>query len=77
LLSLQFDKAWEADSEEEAFINSLAEKLIEDAAEAEIDLDDGDPDMEGWDDMYSDDDEPNDMEIADFADEGTNGWCER
>jgi hypothetical protein len=56
LLSPQFEEAWETDSEEEAFVDSLAEKLIEDAAEAEMDLDDEDPDMEGWDDMYNDDD---------------------
>jgi len=64
LLLLQFEEAWDTDSEEEAFVDSLAEKLIEDAAEAEMDLDDEDPDMEGWDDMHSDN-EPN----ADSADE--------
>jgi ribosome biogenesis protein MAK21 len=48
-----FGQDWETDSEEEAFVDSLAEKLIEDAAGAEMDLDDEDPDMEGWDDMYA------------------------
>jgi len=34
-----------------------------------MDLHDEDPDMEGWNDMYFDDDEPSDLEDADFADE--------
>jgi hypothetical protein len=34
-----------------------------------MDLHYEDPDMEGWNDMYFDDDEPSDLEDADFANE--------
>ena len=48
---------WETDSEEEAFVDSLAEKIMEDANEdLDVDdLDEEDPDMDDWDDMYDDD----------------------
>lgn len=52
---MQFEKGWDTDEEEEAFVDSLAEKLMEDVA---VELDDEDPDMEGWDGMHSDEEEP-------------------
>jgi len=56
-----FEAGWETDEEEEAFVDSLAQKIIEDAVddgEGPSDLDDEDPDMEGWDDMsYGEDGE--------------------
>lgn len=52
------DYQWETDSEEEDFVDSLAQKIIEDHVDGPPDMEDEDPDMEGWDDMYdSDEDE--------------------
>lgn len=53
----EFNYDWDSDPEEEAFVDSLAEKIMEDAADGPADLDDEDPDMEGWDDD-DDDEEP-------------------
>eukprot|EP00977_Amphora_coffeiformis_P024373 scaffold15653_cov143-Amphora_coffeaeformis.AAC.5 len=59
----KFEEKWESDEEEDAFVDSLAQKIIEDSIEANElgpdDLDDEDPDMDGWDDMYADDKEYN------------------
>jgi hypothetical protein len=68
LLVWQFEQEWDTDEDEEAFVDSLAEKLIEDAAEAD-DLDDEDPDMEGWDDMHSGDEKSNEKKDAGSSDE--------
>ncbi len=51
----EYEAMWESDDEEEAFVDSLAESLMEDAAGGPADIDD-DPD-EDWGDLYSDDDE--------------------
>ena len=68
----QFGQDWDTDEEEEKFVDFLAMKLIEDAAEADVDdLDDEDPAMEGWDEIHSDFDdanEENDAESADSSD---------
>jgi len=58
----EYERAWDTDSEEEAFVDSLAEQLLEDAAEGEADLDDEDPDTEDWGDMYGSDDEKMDKD---------------
>jgi len=50
----------DTDSEEEAFVTQLAEKLISDAAGGKGNLDDEDPDMDGWSDFDSDDDDDDD-----------------
>jgi ribosome biogenesis protein MAK21 len=52
----EFNYEWKTDPEEEAFVDSLAESIMEDAVDGPADLDDEDPDMEGWDDMHDDDD---------------------
>ena len=48
-----FESQWETDSEEEAFVDSLAQKIIEDALDVNgpADLDEEDPDMDDWDDL--------------------------
>eukprot|EP00934_Nitzschia_sp_Nitz4_P003508 Nitzschia sp. Nitz4//scaffold17_size182527//112277//115323//NITZ4_001865-RA/size182527-snap-gene-0.299-mRNA-1//-1//CDS//3329539373//3498//frame0 len=53
----EYARNWESDSEEEAFADTLAEKLMEDAADGPVVMDDEDPDMDDWGDMYSDNDE--------------------
>ncbi|KAG7360827.1 CBF/Mak21 family-domain containing protein [Nitzschia inconspicua] len=58
----EYEATWDTDEEEEAFVDSLAMKLLEDSAGGPADIDD-DPDMEDWGDMYDDgqhDDEEND-----------------
>ena len=52
----EYEQAWEDDPEEEAFVDSLAESLMEDAMDMPSDLDDEDPDTEGWDDLHDNDD---------------------
>ncbi|KAL3827587.1 hypothetical protein ACHAXA_002084 [Cyclostephanos tholiformis] len=46
----------DTDSEEEAFVNQLAEKLMESSGNGKTDFDDEDPDMDDWSDF--EDDEP-------------------
>lgn len=59
-----FENEWESDEDEEAFVDSLAQKIIEDAMEENelgpVDLDDEDPDTEDWDDMRFGDEEGTD-----------------
>lgn len=56
----KYEQLWDTDEEEEDFVDSLAQKIIEDSLDANElgpdELDDEDPDMDDWDDMYSDDD---------------------
>jgi ribosome biogenesis protein MAK21 len=72
----EYEAMWEADEEEEAFVDSLATQLLEDAAGGPADIDD-DPDMEDWEDMY-DDEEDDDKDtreednIGDIYDENAN-----
>lgn len=50
----------DTDSEEEAFVNQLAEKMMESGGNGKVNYDDEDPDMEDWDDFDDvDDDEDN------------------
>jgi ribosome biogenesis protein MAK21 len=53
-----FEQAWETDSEEEAFVDSLAQKIIEDAVQGEgpQELDDEDPDTDDWGDLDDEND---------------------
>ena len=61
----QFEEGWDTDPEEEAFVDELAAKLMDDTME---DLDDEDPDMDDWGDLYSDgEDNENTMEADDEA----------
>jgi ribosome biogenesis protein MAK21 len=48
----EYEALWETDEEEEAFVDSLALKLLEDVAGGPADIDD-DPDMEDWGDLHS------------------------
>jgi ribosome biogenesis protein MAK21 len=50
------EQGWETDDEEEAYVDALAQKIIEDSINENgpADIDEEDPDMEGWGDMYSD-----------------------
>lgn len=50
------EQGWETDDDEEAYVDALAQKIIEDSINENgpADLDEEDPDMEGWGDMYSD-----------------------
>eukprot|EP00429_Kryptoperidinium_foliaceum_P013174 CAMPEP_0176031978 /NCGR_PEP_ID=MMETSP0120_2-20121206/15776_1 /TAXON_ID=160619 /ORGANISM="Kryptoperidinium foliaceum, Strain CCMP 1326" /LENGTH=341 /DNA_ID=CAMNT_0017365285 /DNA_START=1 /DNA_END=1023 /DNA_ORIENTATION=+ len=50
----EYERAWESDPEEEAFVDSLALKLLEDSADGPADFDDEDPDMDDWGDLDSD-----------------------
>jgi len=47
----EYEAAWETDEEEEAFVDSLAMKLIEDAADGPVDIDDDPEGMEDWGDL--------------------------
>jgi ribosome biogenesis protein MAK21 len=65
-----YERAWEVDEEEEAFVDKLALSLMEDAEDAEIHgLDDEDPDMEGWDDMYDNEEDGESGEEPDIPDD--------
>lgn len=61
-----YESKWESDEEEEAFVNSLAQKIIDDAMEGDMqELDDEDPDTEGWDDIYPNAGDGNEDDIGD------------
>ena len=45
----------DTDSEEEAFVNQLAEKMMESGGNGKVNYDDEDPDMDDWDDFDDDD----------------------
>ena len=66
----KYEAMWETDEEEEAFVDSLAQKIIEDSMDANElgpdDLDDEDPDMDDWDDMYADDNANNEQDAEEF-----------
>lgn len=47
------------DSEEEAFVNTLAEKLMENSGNGKANLDEEDPDMDDWSDFDDDSDDDN------------------
>jgi ribosome biogenesis protein MAK21 len=50
----------DTDSEEEAFVNQLAEKLMESSGNGKANFDEEDPDMDGWSDFDDDDDDDDD-----------------
>jgi ribosome biogenesis protein MAK21 len=56
------------DSEEEAFVNELAEKLIKSSGNGKVNLDDEDPDMDDWSD-FDDDSDDNDQNQDDEEDD--------
>ena len=64
---------WDTDEEEEAFVEQLAERLMESANGGKVNFDDEDPDMDDWSDYDgsdneedSDGDSDNHMEFSDF-----------
>lgn len=57
----------DTDSEEEAFVNQLAEKLMESSGNGKVNFDDEDPDMDDWSD--NDEDEEDLIENADDDDD--------
>lgn len=59
------DMEGDTDSEEENFVNQLAEKLMESAGNGKANLDNEDPDMDGWSDFDDDDDEDGKLEDGD------------
>lgn len=61
----ELERQWESDEEEEAFVDSLAQKIMEDSMDGDgpDDLDDEDPDTEGWNDMYGDDSDDEDGKV--------------
>jgi ribosome biogenesis protein MAK21 len=68
---------WESDDEEEAFVDSLAQQIIEDSMERNMidDLDDEDPDTDDWDDLHDDNinDKPsNNLDDGDDYDDDEN-----
>lgn len=65
----EYEQNWEDDPEEEAFVDSLAESLMEDTMDMPSDLDDEDPDTEGWDDLHDDDDDNNSVDSKDNDDD--------
>ena len=58
----------DTDSEEEAFVNQLAEKLMENSGNGKANFDDEDPDMDGWSDFENDEND----EDGNFEDENDN-----
>ncbi len=53
----------DTDSEEEAFVNQLAEKMMETSGNGKVNFDDEDPDMDDWGD-FDDDKDDSDREIG-------------
>jgi ribosome biogenesis protein MAK21 len=62
----------DTDSEEEAFVNQLAEKLMESSGNGKVNFDDEDPDMDGWSD-YDDDEGEENVDDDDDDDSATPG----
>merc|ERR1711935_773107 len=62
----EYEATWETDDEEEAFVDSLAMSLMEDAAGGPADIDEDPADIDGWGDLYAD--VPDQKEIADESD---------
>jgi ribosome biogenesis protein MAK21 len=56
----EYEANWETDEEEEAFVDSLAVKLMEDAAGVPADIDDDPDDLNDWGDMYEDEKDDSD-----------------
>ncbi|GKY95116.1 hypothetical protein MPSEU_000475500 [Mayamaea pseudoterrestris] len=63
----EFERGWDSDSDEEAFVDSLAQEILEDEIDrfGPDELDAEDPNMAGWDDLYD----------ADSADDRTTLLC--
>ena len=55
----EYEAMWETDDEEEAFVDNLAQSLMEDAAGGPVDIDDGLDDTGDWGDLYADESDQN------------------
>jgi ribosome biogenesis protein MAK21 len=66
-----FERNWETDSQEEAYVDGLAQQIIEDALDKHGpgELDDEDPDTDGWDDLHEDEDEDEDPDAEGAVDD--------
>jgi ribosome biogenesis protein MAK21 len=64
----EYEAMWETDDEEEAFVDSLAVQLMEDAAGGPADIDDDPDDIDDWGDLY-DDEETGDSDNEDIVQE--------
>merc|ERR1712166_1694755 len=58
----EYEAMWETDDEEEAFVDNLAQSLMEDAAGGPVDIDDGLDDTGDWGDLYADESDEEDVE---------------
>ena len=63
------DLEGDTDSEEEEFVNQLAEKLMESSGNGKVNFDAEDPDMDGWSDFDDDDDEEEGDNLEDAGDD--------
>lgn len=69
---IEADFDGDTDSEEEAFVNQLAEKLMESASNGKANLDEEDPDMDDWSDFDDDDDDDKDNGVEENKNEDNN-----
>jgi len=67
----EVDFNWETDDEEEAFVEKLAESLMESGGDGKAVLDDEDPDMDDWSD-YDGSDSENEVDDREFEDFDSN-----
>jgi ribosome biogenesis protein MAK21 len=69
-----WEREWGTDPEEEAFVDSLTQRIIEDSVglHGPGELDGEDPDMEGWGDLQSEDDDADEDQSVQGEDQGTN-----
>lgn len=67
LLNQDYDWS-DVDSEEEAFAQQLAEKMMESSGNGKANFDDEDPDMDDWSDFGSDDESEQGLEVIDEDD---------
>jgi len=70
-----YEAMWETDDEEEAFVDSLAMSLMEDAAGGPADIDDDPANIDDWGDLYADESDQNKStdELNDDSDEESDG----
>jgi len=67
------DLEGDTDSEEEAFVNQLAEKLMESTANGKANLDEEDPEMDDWSDFDDSDSEQENRKLEDEEDSDGDG----
>ena len=69
-----YEQNWDVDEEEEQFVDELAQKIIDDAVDADElgpgDLDDEDPDTSNWDDLHEHVDDESEQDDDETVDKG-------